>query len=653
MYRSDIDGLRAISALAIFAFHLGISGFSGGFVGVDIFFVISGYLIVPRIVDGLEAGNFSLADFFERRARRILPALFLIILFSLVVGFFILGPREFHELGLSVFATLAFGANFFFHDRSDYFADAAHQKPLLHAWSLGVEEQFYILIPLILMGVWWAFRSSRRLSLRRMVLLITVASFLYNVVFVRLDESHAFYMPMSRFWELGLGGLLALYTRDQVFGRGLSRAAAALGLLLIVVSIFLIDDRVRYPGEAALLPVLGSALLIFAGQGISNPLSRFLGAAPFRYVGRISYSLYLIHWPIIVFARIYLSRPLEPLEQAVLFVFGVVWAILSWEFFEKAILARGKLAFRPVFTGLAAVGVAMLVLSGVVVQTDGLPGRMSDRSVALIQSLEQEKQATRKAVCDETVTFGDDRFRKFRGCQVGPEEGSRVLFWGDSHSGMVFKAYRALQEEAPWQVLSVGMPDCPPIVDIVTTRRKNRELCPGYVDLIVDHIEKNGVEVVVLGSRWANLASDFRAPGDGGRSHTIFDTRNENSVMDLGSALIRTIDRIEAAGARVIVIGPVPEIQFHVPDTLIRTWSGIGDLPLVRREDFDDRQSRVLAALKRIEILGKATVIYPHQMLCDDVSCDVTRNDKALYTDDDHLSVEGARAIVDELVTHF
>ena len=150
-YRPDIDGLRAISVAAIFAFHLGFSGFSGGFVGVDIFFVISGFLIVPKIADGLAAGDFSLADFFEKRARRILPALILVLVFSFAVGFFVLGPREYREFALSAFATLTFGANIFFNDRSDYFADVAHQKPFLHAWSLGVEEQFYILIPLILM----------------------------------------------------------------------------------------------------------------------------------------------------------------------------------------------------------------------------------------------------------------------------------------------------------------------------------------------------------------------------------------------------------------------------------------------------------------------------------------------------------------------
>ncbi len=151
-YRSDIDGLRAISALAIFAFHLGFSGFSGGFVGVDIFFVISGYLIVPKIVEGLESHSFSLKSFFEKRIRRILPALLLVMLFSFVVGFFILGPREYREFALSALSTLGFAANFFFNDRSDYFADASHQKPFLHAWSLGVEEQFYIVVPLLLMA---------------------------------------------------------------------------------------------------------------------------------------------------------------------------------------------------------------------------------------------------------------------------------------------------------------------------------------------------------------------------------------------------------------------------------------------------------------------------------------------------------------------
>ncbi|MBL4908242.1 MAG: acyltransferase, partial [Sneathiella sp.] len=408
-YRADIDGLRAISVLAIFAFHLGFSSFSGGFVGVDIFFVISGYLIIPRIVDGLETGTFSLADFYERRIRRILPALLLILIFSTVVGFFILGPREYTEYSLSALAALVFGANIFFNDRSDYFADAAHQKPLLHTWSLGVEEQFYILIPLILMGLW----AFRRMSPRKIVIAITVASFLYNLIFLRINETHTFYLPMSRFWELGIGGMVAFYGSSLGWGRRGALTSGFIGFFLILLAIFAIDDRNAYPGEIALIPVMGAALLILSGHLHRTWLSEGLGWLPLRYMGRLSYSLYLIHWPAIVFVRLYLSRPLELTEQVGILLFSFIWAALSWHFVEKSILSRRGLSFKSVMTGLVATLVVSVGALGYISQTNGIPDRMSEKSLAVMRDIEQVKHDG-KIQCLNEFSLGDERFAKFK-----------------------------------------------------------------------------------------------------------------------------------------------------------------------------------------------------------------------------------------------
>lgn len=647
-YRADIDGLRAISALSIFAFHLGFSNFSGGFVGVDIFFVISGYLIIPRIVDGLENGSFSLTDFYERRIRRILPALLLVLVFSTIVGFFILGPREYKEFSLSALAALVFGANIFFNDRSDYFADVSHQKPLLHTWSLGVEEQFYILIPLLLMGLW----AARRISPRTLILIITVASFIYNIVFLRINETHTFYLPMSRFWELGLGGIVALYGGALGWGRKGAISVGISGLILILLAIFVIDDRIAYPGETALLPVLGAAFLILSGHLHQNSLSRFLGSLPFRYVGRLSYSLYLIHWPIIVFARLYLSRPLQLPEQIAILVFSFIWAALSWHLVENRILSKRGISFKAAGSGIA---IALMICVGGLIyisQGNGLPSRMSEKSLAVLKDIDQANK-DKKIKCDHEFSLGDKRFSKFKICEFGPEGGKKVLYWGDSHAGMIVRAQYALKGQENYRVLSAGMPDCPPLISIVTTRRKNRELCPEFVDLVVEYLTQNKIDTIVLASRWGNLASDVRSPGDGGRSHIIFDLDGNNSEMELGAAMLRTVKLLSQTGAKVLVLGPVPEIAYHVPDTLIRSWSGIGQLPISNRLDFDIRQSKVLAALELVVKGSKAEVIYPHQSLCDDTQCLVTKDGRTLYLDDDHLSVEGARDIVEELVTHF
>jgi len=647
-YRPDIDGLRAISVMAIFAFHLGFSGFSGGFVGVDIFFVISGYLIVPKIADGLWQGNFSLVEFFEKRARRILPALILVLVFSFVVGFFVLGPREYREFALSAFATIVFGANIFFSDRSDYFADAAHQKPFLHAWSLGIEEQFYILIPLILMACWAFFKFSPK----RVILVITIASFIYNVVFIRIDETHTFYLPMSRFWELGLGGLIALYTRDLHVPKWGSLFSAFIGLILLGIAIFAIDDQVRYPGEAVLLPVIGAAFLIFSGQYGLTPINRILGTLPFRYIGRLSYSIYLIHWPVIVFTRLYLSRPLELTEQIMILLFSILWAALSWQFMERKVLSRTNIQFGRIAAGLVASLAVCLVMAGFVAFSNGIPSRMSDKSLQVATVLEAERRGHKKN-CDTRLSLGDGPYSKYKICQYGDKAGKKILFLGDSHSGMILGAYYRLYGKGEYRVSSAGIPDCPPLISVETTRRKNREICRAFVDRMMFYIDESKTDIVVIASRWANLASDYRSPGDGGRSHTIFDLDADRKVMSLGDALTRTINRISKSGARTIIVGPVPEIPYHVPDTLVRSWSGIGVLPDVKKSDFDLRQAKVMSALTQVESQTQATVIYPHEEMCDSDRCYVSRNGLALYTDDDHLSVEGARSIVDKLRQQF
>jgi len=645
-YRADIDGLRAISALAIVFFHLGFTGFTGGFVGVDIFFVISGYLIVPKLANNLQAGTFTLGKFYENRIRRILPALLLVLLFTTLVGFFILSPREYSEYAASTLAVLAFGANLFFNDRSDYFADAAHQKPFLHAWSLGIEEQFYIIIPCLLLLLW----SVRRQSPGKVIVWVTLLSFIYNLVFIRINETHTFYMPMSRFWELGLGGLLGLYSGQFKVHSRFALPLAALGMVLLLVAIFSVDDSLAYPGITALLPVLGACLLIYAGQLRDNGLSKLLGCWPLRYIGRLSYSLYLIHWPLIVFVRLYLSRPLELFEQLAILAFSFVWAAMSWHFMESKILNKQAMSYKSVKwgTGFAAslCGVAAIII----VNNGGLEERMSERSQVLLSDIRQEKLIM-KSECAQTHPLGGKAFSRYPICEDGNTDARKILFWGDSHAEMISDGFRALVAPDLFQLAIAEMPSCSPLVSVLTSRRKNRELCGDFVNLVLEYVQKSEVDVVVLAGRWANLASSVRSPGDGGRSHQIFDREAGDAPVSLQFALKRTIAAIEAAGASVLVVGPVPEVPFHVPDTLVRTRSGIGQLPEVSRMQFDLRQAQVLAALKNIHLSPSVQVLYPHDYLCDEVACAVENGALALYTDDDHLSVEGTRPIIENLVS--
>ncbi len=495
-------------------------------------------------------------------------------------------------------------------------------------------------------------RSFLKFSPKRVTLVITIASLIYNLVFIRINETHTFYLPMSRFWELGLGGLIALYTRDWNISKFQALLAAILGILLLLVAIFGIDEQIRYPGEAVLFPVFGAALIIFAGQYGKNPISQIWGALPFRYIGRLSYSIYLIHWPVIVFARLYLSRPLHLTEQILILVFSVLWAALSWQIMERKILTRTKVPLGRVTLGLTVSLVFCVLMASAVTMSGGLPSRMSEKSLAVAAHFKADA-AKDQIDCNTRIPLGDISLSKYQVCQFGDKLGKKTLFLGDSHSGMLLKAYYRLYGADGYHISTAGIPDCPPLISVETTRRKNRDLCSAFIDRMMSYLVTNKTDTVVIASRWANLASDYRAPGDGGRSHTIFDLKNDNKVISLGDALVRTIKKITLTGAKVVIVGPVPEIPFHVPDTLIRSWSGIGKLPIVGRDDFDRRQAKVMQALMQVETKTEASVIYPHKQLCDENECLVSRNGLALYTDDDHLSVEGARPIVNVLRQYF
>ena len=296
-YRPDIDGLRAIAVVSVILFHL--NALRGGFVGVDIFFVISGFLITSLLWKEIQAtGTVSLIGFYDRRIRRIFPALFAMFAVSWVVGFLYLFPNEFTAFARSMLAALLSVANLFFWRESGYFAAAASTKPLLHTWSLGVEEQFYVLFPPLLALLYKL--SARRLKLSLTVL--ALLSFALCVALTRSSPDAAFYLPVTRAWQLLFGSLLALNDLAVLRHRLWRNAAALLGLLILGYTLLRFSSATPFPGYMALLPTLAAALLIAAGTKGKTLVGRVLSFKPFVFVGLISYSLYLWHWPLIVFA---------------------------------------------------------------------------------------------------------------------------------------------------------------------------------------------------------------------------------------------------------------------------------------------------------------------------------------------------------------
>ena len=423
-HRDDIDGLRAIAVLAILAFHLGLAGSTGGFVGVDIFFVISGYVILRSILPDVESGRFSIADFFIRRMRRILPALTLVLAATLLAGFLILSPAELNELAASALATMAFGANFFFHDRTGYFASAAHTRPLLHMWSLGIEEQFYIFVPVTLAAM------SRFFGIRAAAPIfgLAVGSLAYGLITATtIGENHAFYMPMARFWEIAIGGCVAVAERRWGLLRHGSDAVALLGLIAIAAAVVLLDSDMGGQ-QWAIIAVLGAAAIIVAGVPEKSWTAAALASRPMIGIGRISYSVYLVHWPLIVFWRLCTARPLLAYEQVFILVLTIGAAAALSMFVETPMRAgTHRIGNKPALAGIVAGIAVVAVLGAVTILDSGAAWRMNPRALEAIAVL-------RTAVAERPRCATDKQWlaAPFAVCRFNPQvSGTDFVIWGD------------------------------------------------------------------------------------------------------------------------------------------------------------------------------------------------------------------------------
>src|SRR5687767_11476762 len=399
-YRPDIDGLRAVAVLAVLAFHAFPHAAPGGFAGVDVFFVISGFLISGIILEDLQRGRFSLADFYWRRVRRLFPALILVLLACLALGWLVLLPDEFSRLGKHVAAGAGFIANLAFWREAGYFDWSAELKPLLHLWSLGVEEQYYLVWPLLLL-------FFRRWTLG-LIVGIGVLSFALNLYMTAKYPSAAFYLPMTRFWELLVGSFLAWKTTEGRFGN----LKSACGAMLVIAGLVLLNGERAFPGWWALLPVLGTALLISAGP--TAWVNRTILAHPAAvYVGLISYPLYLWHWPLLSFARVVEQGEPGALTKTVLLMASFVLAWATYQFVEKPIRFGGL---------IRRIAVPALAVSMVGIGFGG---------VAALRSAIEPQSASLPLVNEISRAAGDWGYSGDR--IVKGDTPKAVLFFGDSH----------------------------------------------------------------------------------------------------------------------------------------------------------------------------------------------------------------------------
>ncbi|ACI93004.1 acyltransferase 3 [Afipia carboxidovorans OM5] len=615
-YRRDVDGLRAIAVLFVIGFHYFPSAFPGGFVGVDVFFVISGFLITGLIRQDIAADRFSIAQFYGRRIRRIFPALILVLLVALGMGFLFMLPDAFRTLGLNVAASAGFVANIALWLQQDYFAQSAEFNPLLHIWSLGVEEQFYLVWPLILM----------MLAVRRSAIPVAVGlaglSFVVNVVQSGNDPVSAFFLPFSRFWELGAGAVLALLHARA--GRPVLERewAGWVGLLLLAVAMVVIDRDRAFPGWWALLPVAGATLLIAAGEN-ARPNRVFLSQPALVYIGLISYPLYLWHWLLLVFARIirFQKEPTFIMSIGLILAAGVL-AHLTYRFVERPIRSAGRLS--PKAVSLAAVLAVGGGLGLVVYAKEGLLDRFPHEIQKRMMTTEKESE-------DAHVCRYDVDVRPSPQCEgEGPAGAPLALVWGDSHAFHLIAGLRALQQERQdFRLARYISFACAPMVDAVASRPR---YCNDANAFARQKIELLRPDTVILAARWSAY--------DGTRGYALL---NEER-------LTRTLEWLKTIGVQhIVVIGQFPHWKLAPSVIPLRDFQfSIFNRPALTEKmpEWDSAYLDVPAfaaekMVRHVATAEGATFISPAATLCDGDRCLITVPDSGglpISRDDGHLT---------------
>lgn len=639
-YRREIDGLRAIAVLPVMLFHAGFTAFSGGYVGVDVFFVISGYLITTILINDLERGRFSILRFYERRARRILPALFLVMTACLPFAWLWLPPVQLKLFAKSLFAVVFFSSNVLFWREDDYFAPAAEEKPLLHTWSLGVEEQYYLLFPLFLF-FFWRFGRHRVFWI---IAALAGASLLLSEWGWRNAPVANFYLAPTRAWELLAGSICAfLSTGDR---QRSNEVLSAAGLALILYAIFAFDSSTPFPGVYALAPVLGTALVIMFGHP-QTMTARLLSLSPFVGIGLISYSAYLWHQPLFAFARVRsLTEPSQAL-MAGLGLLALALAWISWRYIEQPFRNR-KSPFPAtrsrLFASSAAVGGIFAVL--------GLAGYFGQGFGWRLDPVQQDIIARSQPVSYDCDAFED--------CLLGDKDGefSGIAFVGDSHMGRY--AY-LLNEVFAGQGRSARLVSKGWCAPLLYWRPAVIDRCGGtgaedFEREFLEVLHDDRIHTIVLAAEWANYTTGYRYGTSAiaydfmqGSERNVEPSRNGE---EFARAFEATIDELGAKRIGIIIVGPVPEYNFDVPRVALKfsmLSTGVNDEFRQTADAYATRSAGFFAALAKDSNSFVFIDVWP--LICDEYFCSPFSSEGyPLYNDGNHMVRDGMVKIVEEIL---
>ncbi|MDH3916627.1 MAG: acyltransferase [Gammaproteobacteria bacterium] len=672
-YRAEIDGLRAVAVVPVILFHAGFEVFAGGFVGVDVFFVISGFLITSIILSEMDEGKFSLLNFYERRARRILPALFFVMAACVPFAWVWLMPQEMEDFSNSIIATSTFWSNILFWLESGYFDRSAELKPLLHTWSLAAEEQYYILFPLFLMLTW---RLGKRWILVTLAAVfitsLSTAQFAPSLVPHPKVVSGAFYLLPTRGWEILIGAFAAFYCSEKnvrSLPSSMYNALASAGLALIAYAVFTFDETTPFPSFFTLVPAVGTVLLILcANEG--TLANRILGNRLLVGVGLISYSAYLWHQPLLAFAKHYsVSDPSAVLAGA-LCVATFPLAYLSWRYVEMPFRQKGLVKRRVLFTSAATVSAAFIAFGVIGYANDGFRARI-DFPPNIEWTSFSERLDKQGDICELEPADGFDGLSV---CSFGDAASENtVALYGDSHAQAISRELDLMLKRNRLKGIKVRMDRCEVVPRIVeTSLRDGRALerCLARFSLLTEYLKKNA-DIAVVAIRWS-----FRLfPIDGVIDNLHFDNgiggieranyREFAVLKDDGGFRFDATSKSEALSELInglsdalpiVLVYPIPEIGWDIFKENLDFYEANGivlESLSFPKQVYDDRNRFIISIFEELsEYNDKILDVRPDRIFCESLKegeCVAQHESIPLYYDDDHLSDEGARLIVREI----
>lgn len=629
-YRREIDGLRAIAVIPVILFHAGFSTFSGGFVGVDVFFVISGYLITSIILAELEQGTFSIVNFYERRARRILPALFTVMFVSLPFAWMWLFPSDMKDFSQSLVSVSLFASNVLFWLESGYFETAAELKPLLHTWSLGVEEQYYILFPLFLMLV-WRFRNRWILGA---IIAIGVISLGVAQYASSNYPSANFYLLPTRAWELMIGGGLAFVIKygnshvgSIINSKLIKETFGLLGLLLIGYAVLAYDKETPFPSVYALVPTLGTALVILFAT-TETSAGRLLANKPLVFVGLISYSAYLWHQPLFAFARHHNSSGVNEEIWTLLIVTTFIFAFVSWRFIEKPFRNKHQTSRSQAFS-LALIFSVLFIVVGIGGHvTSGFLYRLNDDQNAILAFANYDKSPVyREGSCFLKPEQDYAEFAEW--CEDDSASDASILLWGDSHAAALSYGLRA-QHGNVTQFTASG---CPPIKGFDNYTRVH---CKGVNEYVLERISHIKPEYIFLHANWL-YAKEYA----------------EVIELDKTLAVISSV----SPQSKIYVVGGVPQWQPSLPVRVLRAGMDLSSGNILKMDRGVEEEIVSMDALIGSQLVGTdAVFLSAIDEFCNENGCLAVVKDNEEFTliawDYGHLTAAGSELMAKGLIEH-